>query len=96
MTVYISRKAKIKFNLRVYYADARNFLLCVIGALSVLAVGLFVACMVLNARISRVNIEAGERIYAEELFGEGAYFGADYNKEFINHAGVYYFTAVTS
>ena len=95
MTVYISRKAKIKFNLRVYYADARNFLLCVIGVLSVLAVGLFIACMVLNARISRVNIEAGERIYAEELFGEGAYFGADYNKEFINHAGVYYFTAVT-
>ena len=96
MTVYISRKAKIKFNLRVYYGKARNFLLLLIGVLSVLAVGLFIACMVLNARISRVNIEAGERIYAEELFGEGAYFGADYNKEFINHAGVYYFTAVTS
>ena len=96
MTVYISRKAKIKFNLRVYYGKARNFLLLVIGALSLLAVGLFIACMVLNSRISRVNIEAGERISAEELFGEGAYFGADYNKEFINHAGVYYFTAVTS
>jgi hypothetical protein len=96
MTVYIRRRANIKFNLRVYYGKARSLLLLLIGALSILAVGLFVACMVLNSRISRVNIEAGERIYAEELFGEGAYFGADYNKEFINHAGVYYFTAVTS
>ncbi len=95
MTVYISRKAKIKFNLRVRYEDARNFLVLLITALSVTALGLIIACTVLGSRFTRVDIEAGERIDAEELFGKGAYFGMDYEHDFVNRPGVYYFTAIT-
>ncbi len=93
MTVYISRKAKIKFNIRVCYEDARNFLILIIGALSLIAIGLFIVCMSLFSRYTSINIEAGERIYADELFGEGARFGADYDPACIYNEGVYYFTA---
>ncbi len=95
MTLYISRRAKLKFNLRVYYEDARNFMLCIIAALTLIALGLFCACMVLDSQYKRVNIEAGEYFSAEDIFGEGARFGADFDGDCINHAGVYYFTVMT-
>ncbi len=95
MTVYICRRAKWKFNLKVYYEDARNFMLCVIAVLSLIALGLFTACMVLDSRYKRVNIEAGEYFSAEDIFGDGARFGSDFDGDCINHAGVYYFSVST-
>ncbi len=93
MTVYISRKAKLKFNIKVYYEDARNFLILMIGALSLMAIGLFITCMVLASRYTNVNIEAGEHIFAEDIFGKGARFCDDYDPECVYREGVYYFTA---
>ncbi len=95
MTVYISRKAKIKFNIKCYYEDARNFLLLVIGALSLTAIVLFTVCMVLNSRFTRVSIEAGDRFFAEDIMGEGAVFGDDFDPDCLDKAGVYYFTIKT-
>ena len=92
MTLYISRKAKWKINIGVYYEDARNFLLWVIGVLSVVAIGLTVACLYLNSQFTRVNIEAGEYILASDVLGEGAEFSGDFDPDCVNHAGVYYFT----
>ena len=94
MTVYISRRAKIKFNIRVYYEDARNFLLLIISFLSIAATGLFIACMVLYSGHTHISIEAGERIFAEDYFGVGARFGEDYDPNCIYNEGVYYFTAL--
>ncbi len=93
MTVYISRKAKLKFNIKVYYEDARNFLILIIGALSLIAIGLFITCMVLMSGYTRVSIEAGEHIFAEDIFGVGARFCDDYDPACIYTEGVYYFTA---
>ena len=92
MTVYISRKAKWKINIGVYYSDARNFLLWIIGGLSLVAALLIAACLYLNSQFTRVNIEAGEYIFAADILGEGAEFGSDFDPDFVNHAGVYYFT----
>jgi len=92
MTLYISRRAKWKINIGVYYEDARNFLLWVIGVLSVIAVGLASVCLYLNSQFTRVNIEAGEYILASDILGAGAEFSGDFDPECVNHAGVYYFT----
>ncbi len=95
MTVYISRKANLKFNIKAYYEDVRNFMLGVIIALAVIALGLFIACMALESQFKRVNIEAGEYFSAEDIFGDGSRFNSDFDPDFVNHAGVYYFTAST-
>ncbi len=95
MTVYISRKAKIKFNIKLDCEDVRRYLLIAIAALSLLALGLFTACMILNAQFTRVNIEAGERFFAEDIMGDGAVFGDDFDVECLDREGVYYFTVKT-
>ncbi|MBR3878966.1 MAG: hypothetical protein IKJ24_02470 [Clostridia bacterium] len=92
MTVYISRKAKWKINIGVYYEDARNFLLWILGGLALVAIALASVCIYLNSQFTRVNIEAGEYISASDILGEGAQFGSDFDPDSINHAGVYYFT----
>ena len=95
MTVYISKRAGIKFNIRVYYADAIRFLIGVIIALSVIALGLGIAIIALESEYTRFEIEAGERISAEDILGEGASFGDDYAPDCLDHAGAYYFTVYT-
>jgi len=92
MTVYISRKANLKLNIGVYYEDARNFLLWIIGILGVIALGLIVVCLILNSQFARLDIEAGEYFSAAEVYGEGWELSDDYDPDCINHAGVYYFT----
>ncbi len=96
MTVYISRRAKWKINIGVCYSDARNFLLWIIAGLSLVAAVLIAVCLYLNSQFIRVNIEAGEYIYAADLLGEGAEFGGDFDPDSVNHAGVYYFTVKNS
>ena len=92
MTVYISRKAKLKVNIDAYYEDVRNFLLWIIGGLSLIAIVLLAACLYLNSQFTRVNIDAGEYISAADILGDGATFKPDFDPNCINHAGVYYFT----
>lgn len=96
MTVYISKKAGIKFNIRVYYASVIRFLLGVIITLALIAVGVGIAILALESQFTRVNIEAGERITAEDIMGDGARFGDDYDPDCVNHAGAYYFTVYTN
>ncbi len=91
MTVYISRKAKLKVRIGVYYEDARNFLLFILGGLLLIAAVLIAVCIYLNSQFVRVNIEAGEYISATDILGEGATFDGDFDPDCINHAGVYYF-----
>ena len=92
MTLYISRRAKIKLNINAHYEDVRNFLLWIIGVLALVAVLLAAACLYLNSQFTRLNIEAGEYISAADILGEGASFSDDFDPDSINHAGVYYFT----
>ena len=92
MTVYISRKAKLKININAYYEDVRNFLLWILGGLALVAVVLASVCIYLDSQYTRVNIEAGEYISAADILGDGATFCSDFDPDSINHAGVYYFT----
>ncbi len=94
MTVYICKRAKWKLNIGVYYEDARNFLLCILAGLGVIAIGLIAACLYLNSQFTRIDIEAGDRLYASDILGEGAEFGEDFDPDLVNHAGVYYFSVV--
>ncbi len=96
MTVYISKKAGIKFNIRVYYTTAIKFMIGVIISLALIAIGVGIAIIALESQFTRVNIEAGERITAEDIMGEGARFGEDYDPDCVNHAGAYYFTVYTN
>ncbi len=92
MTVYISKKANLKFNIGVRWEDAVRFLTCAIAALALIALGLIVACIAVGSSVTRVTLEAGEYLSPALILGEGAEFCPDYDKDCVNHAGVYYFT----
>ena len=93
MVIYISRKANIKFNIKVYEADAKRFLVRLAAALAVLCAVLGAVCLALASQLRRVTVEAGEPITAAELVGrDEATFGEDFDPECIYHTGVYYFT----
>lgn len=93
MVIYISKKANIKFNIKVYEADVRRFLLRLIAALAAISVVLGAVCLVLASQLRRVTVEAGELLTAAEIIGrDEATFGEDFDPECIYHAGVYYFT----
>ena len=95
MTVYLNKKAGIKFNIRIYYENIVRILILSISVLTVIAIGLVIAIASLESQFTRVKIEAGERISAEDIMGEGARFGEDFDPDCINHAGYYYFTVYT-
>lgn len=95
MTVYISKKAGKKFNIRIRYDTAIRFIIGMIITLAVIAAGVGIAILALESQFTRVNIEAGERITAEDIMGEGARFGEDYDPDCVNHAGAYYITVYT-
>ena len=94
MTLFISKKAGIKFNIRVYYAVMKEIVIKVIIGLSILAMLLLAVCLVLEFQYTRYYSEAGSQIEAEDIFGEGARFGNDFDPDCLNHAGVHYFTVV--
>ena len=95
MTLYINKKTGKKINIPIYYADAIRFLLGVIITLSLIILGVGVAIIALESQFTRYEIEAGERISAADILGEGATFGEDFDPDCVNHAGFYYFTVNT-
>ena len=95
MTLFISKKAGIKFNIRVYYAVMKEIVIKVIIGLSALAMLLLAVCLVLELQYTRYYSEAGSQIEAEDIWGEGARFGSDFDPDCLNHAGVHYFTVIT-
>lgn len=95
MTVKLSKKTGIKLNIRLKRETFVKSLVIVTAILTLAAVGLGIAIVSLESQYTRFKIEAGERITAEDIMGEGARFGEDYDPDFVNHAGVYYFTVYT-
>jgi transglutaminase-like putative cysteine protease len=69
-------------------------MLGIIITLSILAFILGTACLVLDlSQYRRYTVEAGEKLTAADIVGyEGASFGDDFDPEYLNHAGAYYFT----
>ncbi len=95
MTVYINKKAGIKLNIRIRHENFVKILVLSISVLVALAIGLVIAIASLESQFTRVKIEAGERISAEDIMGDGARFGEDFDPDCTDHAGVYYFTVYT-
>lgn len=95
MTVYISKKAGIKFNIKIHYVTAMKFMIGVIVTLTLIAMGVGIAIISLESQFTRYEIEAGERISAEDIMGNGARFGEDFSPDCLNHAGVYYVDVYT-
>lgn len=96
MTVYISKKRNIKFNIPVYQPAAKEATVRAMIVLSLLAVALAVFCLVGFSRHERVYIEAGQALDAAEITGdESAYFGDDFDPDCVRVAGVHYFTVVS-
>ena len=96
MTVVISKKHNIKFNIPVYRNAAEEVTRRVILVLSLLAIVLSVVCEIGFFRHKRVYIEAGEMLTAADISGnENAYFGEDFDPNCVNLAGVHYFTVVS-
>ncbi len=92
MNIYISRKANIRFTVKARYDEVVKFLFGSIIFLLIAAFALSAAALILSLQFKRYSIEAGDRITAGELFGEGAYFGDDFDPECLDSTGVYYFT----
>ncbi len=95
MTVYFGKKTGIKLNIGIDRVRFVKVLHCVTLSLLLIALGLVIAISVLESQYTRVRIEAGERISAEDILGEGARFGEDFDPDCINRAGYYYFTVYT-
>lgn len=93
MVIYLSKKKDKKIVIPIYAKKLRGILTGVMIFLSALALVLGIICLILNAQITRVVIEAGDSLYASDIAGlEGAVFGKDYDPDCVNHAGIYYFT----
>lgn len=96
MTLFISKKAGIKFNIKVYYTVMKDIVIKVIIGLSILALLLAAACIVLELQYTRYYVEAGSKVSAEDIMGDGARFGGDFDPGCLNHAGVHYFTVIAN
>ena len=96
MTVIISKKHNIKFNIPVYRDAAEEVTVRVIIILSVIAAALAIICPIFYFKHERIYIEAGEMISAAEIArDENAYFGDDFDPQCVNVAGVHYFTVIS-
>lgn len=95
MTVKFNEKTGIKLNIRLKRESFVKAMVIVTVILAVAAVGLCIAIASLESQYTRFRIEAGDRITAEDIMGEGASFGEDFDPDCTNHAGVYYFTVYT-
>ena len=96
MTVIISKKHNIKFNIPVDRDAAEEVTIRVIIILSVIAAALAIICPIGYFKHERVYIEAGESISAADIAqDENAYFGDDFDPECVNIAGVHYFTVIS-
>ena len=96
MTVYFGKKTEKKLNICVDRERFVKIMLIITLSLVLAAVSLVVAIASLESQYTRVKIEAGEKISAEDIMGDGAIFGADFDPDCINHAGYYYFTVYTT
>lgn len=95
MTLHIIKKVGLKLNIRVYYAVMKDIVIKVIIGLSALALVLLIACIALELQYTRYYTEVGSEITAEDIMGAGATFADDFDPEYLNRAGVHYFTVIT-
>ena len=95
MTVNKGKKTGSKLNIRLQRDALVKIAVIAAAVLTLAAVGLIVAISSLESQYTRLKIEAGERIAAEDIMGTGASFGEDFDPDCVNHAGVYYFTVYT-
>lgn len=87
---------KIKFYLPVEQERLLKIMKWVIISLASLALVLGSVCGVFYFMTDRLTVEAGSRITAEDITGnKDSYFGADFDPEWLNSAGVYSFTVIT-
>lgn len=96
MNIYFNKKKT--FGISIDISRERLALLTRrwIALLSAVAVLLGVACLAVTLRYRHVRVEAGEEISAAEIArDEGAYFGADFDPDCVNHAGVWFFDVVS-
>ncbi len=93
MYIYISRKANIKFNIKAHYDKVVRAVLAVIALLLVAALALSTAALILSLQFKRYSIEAGDTLTAAQIFGEGTYFGDDFDPACLSRPGTYYITA---
>ncbi len=94
MTLYISKKANLKINVGIDRDSAIRILLLVITVLILIGLALAIACICINSQLVRIYTEAGEYLSPADILGDGTRFGADYDPDCVNRAGVYYFTAI--
>ena len=69
MTVYFGKKTGIKLNIGIDRMRFIKVLLCLTLLLLLIALGLVIAISTLESQYTRVKIEAGERISAEDISG---------------------------
>jgi hypothetical protein len=72
-------------------------MLRVIAVLACLAAVLGVLCLAVTVRYKYVTVEVGERLTAADMMGrngEGAYFGADFDSDFFDRVGIWYFDVI--
>ena len=91
MVIKITKK--LKFYIPLEQEKAKKAAIATVAVLFALSLVMGITCAVLFFQTDRLTVEAGSAVTAEMLTGDaGAYFGADFDPECVNVAGVYYFT----
>lgn len=95
MTIYFNKKKTRGITIPVSKEKAQSFLKRAILVLAILAAVLGLACLILALQMRWVRIEAGEQLLASDIIkNENAKFGANFDPDCVNHAGIYYFTVM--